>query len=253
MILCDFHVHIYDCFDPAVALAAAAGHFQRLAACQADHSWTGVLLLAESRGNDWFAQVREKTVIKDDWRVLPTAEETTLKLQREEEPLFIIAGRQINTREKIEILALGTTVLIRDHLPFSETLAMVQESGAIPVLPWGVGKWSGRRGQLLRSVVAKTPGKLLLGDNAGRPRGWPAPLLFRQPGVKVLPGSDPLPLAGEESRLGSFCTLFPVDARPDRLTAQIKELVTSGPDIRSVGHRVSWLDFLRLQVRLRIT
>jgi hypothetical protein len=56
----------------------------------------------------------------------------------------------------------------------------------------------------------------MLGDNAGRPRGWATPPHFRRAmamGMPVLPGSDPLPVAGAEAGIGGFGCLL--DGRLD--------------------------------------
>ena len=71
---------------------------------------------------------------------------------------------------------------------------------ALPVLPWGFGKWLGICGPLIAEEIATArPGELFLGDNSGRPAMSPRPRLFARAearGLAVLPGSDPLPFAG---------------------------------------------------------
>ncbi len=44
------------------------------------------------------------------------------------------------------------------------TLDLVREVGAIPVIPWGFGKWhSARRRILLEVLQQRSPGSILLG------------------------------------------------------------------------------------------
>lgn len=52
-----------------------------------------------------------------------------------------MAGRQIVTAEKLEVLALGTDLDIDDGRPIREVLSLVTENGGLPVIPWGAGKW----------------------------------------------------------------------------------------------------------------
>ena len=61
--------------------------------------------------------------------------------------LSIVAGRQIVTAENLEILALGFDAGLDDGLPIDEVILAVQAAGALCVLPWGFGKWTGKRGQ----------------------------------------------------------------------------------------------------------
>ncbi len=75
---------------------------------------------------------------------------------------------------------------------------------------WAVGKWLGKRGKILSSLLAaeaKAHNNLWLGDNSARPVFWSNPSHFKQARVlnmPVLPGTDPLPFASEVNRVGSF-------------------------------------------------
>ncbi|MEY8800942.1 hypothetical protein AB9K35_11565 [Leisingera sp. XS_AS12] len=136
-----------------------------------------------------------------------------LHRERDGAALTVIAGRQVITAERIEVLALATVRRFRDGCPAGELLAELWEAGIPAVLPWGVGKWLGRRGRLVAELlhVQAGPG-LFLGDNAGRPRVWPTPALFRQ--RPVLPGSDPLPVPGAEVGAGGYG--FALEGRLDQ-------------------------------------
>ena len=132
--------------------------------------------------------------------------------------IYIVAGRQIVTAEGLELLALGTDQLFEDGLPASSALTAVRASGALPVFPWAVGKWLGKRGKILSDLLSRelrsnesaTDGSsadLYLGDNSGRPIFWHNPSHFKQAralDMHVLPGTDPLPFADEAKRVGSF-------------------------------------------------
>ncbi|MGH8494720.1 MAG: hypothetical protein ACREVN_01130 [Gammaproteobacteria bacterium] len=116
------------------------------------------------------------------------------------------------SREGLEILTLASGARVRDGLPAEETIEVALEAGAVTVLPWAVGKWLGQRGRLVRELIASGFARdLMLGDISGRPSFWMDPAQLQQgrrKGMRILPGTDPLPLRGEERRVGSFgCTL----------------------------------------------
>jgi len=105
----------------------------------------------------------------------------------------------------------------------------VIKSGAIPVIPWGFGKWVARRGKILRNFLEKNQfSPLFLGDNGGRPGFWPRPSYFKKAeenGLRVLPGSDPLPLTSESSRPGSFGFSFQGTLDPRHPGMDIKKIL----------------------------
>jgi hypothetical protein len=220
LIFVDAHVHIYDCFDVGFLFDSALKNFQAAAAQQAAvQPVSFVLLLTEGAAEDWFQvmlasiaqDVRESVKISAKWTGLYSEEPGSLTVFRHESPderIHLVGGRQVVTREKIEVLALYCTKTITDGLSLDETVTAIEQCEGIPVLPWGVGKWVGKRGGIIkRYLVAHPERRLFLGDNGGRPQFWPTPALFhfaRTRGVAVLPGTDPLPLAAEAARVGSY-------------------------------------------------
>ena len=124
--------------------------------------------------------------------------------------LVIIAGRQIVSAERIEVLALLADLALKDGQPIDELIPEISRLGAFPVLPWSPGKWFSSRGQKIEQILlAYKPGQIGFSDSALRPAGWPLPRLLQMAGLKsfvVIAGSDPLPLSGEEERAGSYFT-----------------------------------------------
>lgn len=214
--LVDCHVHVHPQFDPARLLNAAAANFKAAAArINADSPWSGMLLLTEMSGVGWFEATRSQAVLGDagvgNWRLSATAEPEILVATQPQSAvrLTIVSGRQAETSERIEVLALATCEAIADGLPLDETVAACHAAGALVVLPWGVGKWLGSRGERVIQVLQNHESRLpvLAGDNAGRPWFWPRPRIFAQleaQGRPVLVGTDPLPLADQASRAGSY-------------------------------------------------
>ena len=133
----------------------------------------------------------------------------------------------------------------------------MEQSGAIPVLPWGAGKWLGKRANVLRGAIwDASPGSLYLGDNGGRAKilAAPRPFLWAiQRRIGNLPGSDPLPLPGESARVGTFG--FAVQqAAPLALAAvTLREWLLGGSvETRPFGHLQGLGRFIWNQSRLRL-
>jgi hypothetical protein len=210
-------VHIHDCFPLRVFLDAACRNF-REAAAAAEVPWPcdTALLLTESAGADVYSGLRQTANHPDtpnadigDWRVETTAEPCSLLARNPAgDRTYIIAGRQIVTEDGLEVLALATEKQFGDGKPTRQTLEAVRAAGAIPVLPWGFGKWLGRRGRILARLLEELDERpFLLGDTSHRLRSLPQPSEFgaaAERAVKILPGTDPLPFPAQVSRPGAY-------------------------------------------------
>lgn len=255
-VLVDAHVHVHPGFAGDAFLDAAWENFRKAAvALGRAEVFLGCLLLAEMRDSRWFRQAWHG--LDGAWSFERISEAESLVARRASgESLLVIAGRQIVTREGLEVLALAGDAEVPDGLPFGEALERVRASGALPVLPWGFGKWWGRRGKLVAGALAhRGSAVLFLGDNAGRPAAGGAPRLFQEAqarGVAVLPGSDPLPLPWHTGRAGSYGFVLEGglsdDSPASDLRRRLRELQGSP---RSFGRRVTLPDFLRDQAALR--
>ncbi|MGB7439423.1 MAG: hypothetical protein WA919_00010, partial [Coleofasciculaceae cyanobacterium] len=170
--------------------------------------------------------------------------------------IFIIAGRQVITKEKLEVLALITDKFVEDGLSLETTIQSVISAGGIPVIPWGVGKWIGRRGKLLSKLLTENNfPTLFLGDNSGRPIFWLQPIYFQQAkkqGLRVLPGTDPLPLASEASRPGSFGFTIQGSLSREEPGKQLKQmLLDSTVSINNYGYLETPWRFVSNQLGIR--
>lgn len=203
----DGHVHIYDQYDWADAVRSLVGNLT-LAAPQQKVIPIG--LLTESKAHRFFNSVVESgapMIVKGPVQVEPGPDADSLVI-REAGIIkgYLIAGRQLVTAEKLEILALGRNVTIPDGLPLHDALKQVSAAGAIPALSWSPGKWFFGRGKMVNSAITTSvPGSFLIGDIGLRPALWPIPGLMkraRQLGFKIMDGSDALPLPGEERWIG---------------------------------------------------
>jgi hypothetical protein len=221
MIFVDAHVHIYGCFDVNFLLDSAWSNFEE-AAGQVGSSAKNVsyvLLLTEGATDSWFQQQTVKQSFNDkgeiqvsaDWNgVFSRVADALIVYRRDcpERKLYIAAGYQVVTAEKIEVLALFCVDRMKSGLLLERTVTGIQQTGGVPVLPWGAGKWLGERGSLVRNLFMKPEmNPVFPGDNGGRPGLWPAPGLFaavQKKNTPLLSGTDPLPLPDEAARVGSF-------------------------------------------------
>lgn len=229
-VLVDAHVHFYPCYDREAFLAGALRNFERGAVQLGLPADTpGCLFLADCRGQDSLALLarRNGTSDRGPWELRAAREDGLLLSIGGGAPrLALIAGRQIVTRDGLEVLALGCTAGIPDGLALKDALAAAIGAGALTVLPWGFGKWRAGRGRLIRRVIdSADPSELFLGDNGGRAGLLGRPALFEWAltrGFAVLPGSDPLPFASQTGRAGGYGFCLEADVELACAAAQIK-------------------------------
>jgi hypothetical protein len=255
----DAHVHYHDEFDAARFIGAAFGNVMAAAAAS-DVEATGCMVLTDAAGRNAFARLLSRRLERwpADLQVHATQEpESALLINGRGEAIVAVAGRQIVTAERLEVLALGTTRTFADGRPINDTLERVTECGAVPVVPWGFGKWLLSRGRLLRRLLdAEVPPTFHLGDNGGRLRHAPASRLFaraQRRSVWNLPGSDPLPFPWQAERVLSYGFFLPCAPDLDAPWTQIRSLIAaarSQPEL--LGRRESAAHFARTQVALRV-
>jgi hypothetical protein len=211
-LLVDGHVHFHDCFAWEDFLNAAARNFARARATLGLTSDSpGCLMFAESTNVNQFRDVREQPALMRSagWQVERGSDDCALTLNRGTgETIVVVAGRQIATAEHLEVLALGCADEMPDGRPVRDVIRDVTDRGSLPAIPWGFGKWWGRRGRLVRRLVEDdTLPPFCLADNGGRARAQPRPPLLawaERHGMVVLAGTDPLPLPRQVGRAGSF-------------------------------------------------
>jgi hypothetical protein len=207
LVLVDGHVHIYACHVIDRVLDGSWQHFQGIANGYGTANFQGVLLFTEAAGDQVFGKLA-RTIGGQigRWSVGATREACSLALQRDDgASLLVVAGRQLVSQEKLELSAYFITETIPDGAPLTTLLMQVHHLGGLAVIPWGVGKWFGKRGQEVKARLQCRTTPFLLSDNGGRPWFWPMPRLFhlaRQHQIPVLAGSDPLPRASEQQQAG---------------------------------------------------
>jgi hypothetical protein len=237
-ILADTHLHFYPCYDLKRALGVLR---YNLAALGADS--LHMAFLAERNDCHFFKEIRDKKreVSASPAQISDLGE--ALLLQEEGyKDLYLFAGRQVITRERLEVLALTTDVEIPDGLPVEEVIERINREGAIAVLSWAPGKWFAQRGKKVSRLLSDYSAQdLVLGDTTLRPWCWIEPLLMKK-GVKsgftVLAGSDPLPFAGEEEMMGRYVSSWQMALDTENPVASVRSyLKESGKCPTKVGRR----------------
>jgi hypothetical protein len=231
-LIADTHLHFYPCYDAAAALRHLVDN---LGGLSGDAVTIG--LLAERRDCNFFAQIAAGADL-GVFKVQPSSEQDAVSIRLDGEPvLYLLAGRQVVTAERIEVLSLASRLNVAEGLPADETVRSILNAKGIPVLSWAPGKWFFRRGDVIRRLIRQfKPGQVLIGDTSLRPTLWTTPWLMHEAarrGFKILAGSDPLPFAGEEKYMGTYATLIEGAFDAAKPATSVRNLMLS-PDFSPV-------------------
>lgn len=264
----DGHLHIYSAFHLGQVfdfLLANLNHNAQLCWPGPSETVLKLALLVESQGANCFDKLKKNAagLAAAGLDILDQQAELALTLlHRKTHRLCLIAGKQIATQERLEVLGLGINESIPDGLSIDITLKRVDDAGGIAVLPWAPGKWWGQRGKIIHQLIETNcggaqPGRLALGDSSLRPIGWPTPPIMRkarQNGLVILPGSDPLPLPGEERQSGAYGFTYEGPFDLEQPLASLG-LILSDPAARinPAGRRNNFPDMLTRLYRLKKT
>ena len=266
-ILMDAHVHLRDSFGVFDFLEKGL-----LNLCYAiesldfeEQKYFGVLCVVDSRREDGFGRLVKLLDKRDapmkwkrkNWKVRETKESISLSVSLgRRKLLFTVAGRQLVSQSGLELLAIGTRHQFEEGKHVAEMIRDVAQAGAVPIVPWGAGKWLGRRGNILKQLVRDpTLPQFFLGDSANRPAFWPKSSLFREAkehGIGNLPGSDPLPFSSEVQRVGSFGAALDCSLDLEKPAQDLKrKLLDLSLTLHQFGRRVTPVRFLRNQFKMQ--
>lgn len=244
-IIIDTHAHLYPIYDYESAIRSAYENLSSLAFDK--RTPTLCVILTERSDCNAFEELSKLSSI-GNFKIHTTSEESSLRIEiATNKNLWVLAGSQIATMERLEVLSLLSRERVSDGLPIGDTLRKVNQLGGIPVIPWSPGKWMFGRGALIRRLIVDHRHDLqfLLADTAIRPFGFPTPGLLRlakREGIPVLAGTDPLPLAGEEERLGRYGSRFEGEFDQTFPSRSIRKILFG--DHTSVGKRLSVLGMM---------
>jgi hypothetical protein len=252
----DTHVHLHRDLDPGRMLSMAHRNATHAAERRPDAI---ICMLADLPGQDSIERL-QRTHSMLPRSISPKLERFTdqgvpcLLLQADDAALLVIQGYQLQTHDRMEVLALASPSRPEDHQDLRSAVDAARDVGAEVVLPWGVGKWTGARGRTLCSMIeawgATSP--FSLSDSAHRPWWWPTPsalALAEERGIPVLNGSDPLSVRGDEERIASAGVLLETPSWPPPL----KDLRAGLHDHpQRYGRRMGTYRFSTLQATLRL-
>jgi hypothetical protein len=260
----DSHVHVHDITDPQAWLDTILWNFKKSTGeLQNIGPFQGALILTEPKSHETFSLLRRyldtKSPTAGPWDLAATAEPISLTASNKTgDTILLFSGQQIVTLEKLEVLSLLALPKVADGLTLTETILQIQRIGGLPVLPWGVGKWLGRRGDVVNEALANHPaGAIFLGDNGGRPSFWQAIPQFqraREAGIPILRGSDPLRCSFRRRGPGSFGNT--INCRIDTpepgksLKDALAQLQSSPPEFGNL--ELPWY-FIKDQIALRVS
>ena len=262
----DSHVHLYALDQLELLLEAARINFAGSFALQGMHPPDiGILVLTDLPHKSVFSEIRQLIVQgriaegkKTSWQLSLTDEPVSMKACHSNgSVIYLLAGRQIISLEKIEVLAIGSLAEFAGNPSCEEIIAQIASDGACSILPWGVGKWLGSRGQVMNRILeASLPTQFCLGDNAGRPAFWKKISQFalaRKKSIPIVRGTDPLPLPGQIAKVGQFFSYVRTgfdESKP--AAALVRLLCDQTTPWHDAGNLSSMIDFLRVQVMLRV-
>lgn len=214
LIIADGHVHFHDCFKTEEFLLSALNNFAT-AVQSFNHTSGGkaFIFLTEVAGTNSFQDfiniTEDNKFTSLNNKILQidkTSEEVSLKISSYRSmDIFLIAGRQIICAENLEVLALGIRKEFPDGGALSDIIKRILTEGGLPVIPWGFGKWRGKRKEKILQLIKNNSSKVFLADNSNRSKYLRYPPILRlaeEKGNKVLFGTDPLPFPSENKRVG---------------------------------------------------
>lgn len=167
------------------------------------------------------------------------ADDSSTVLSTEIGPLYCWKGFQFITKERLELLVAGPDLKPINGIPLADLLRLYPAQTHIRILPWSPGKWTLARARmvddLLRSIE---PNELYIGDIGMRPRFTPPPRAFniiKQRGLRMLAGSDTLPLSYDWTLIGKYNSLIKTSQQIKSIEALRQALISS--EIEAVGAR----------------
>lgn len=240
-LLVDAHVHVYPSYDLEPFFANAISNLRRLTQTSTDYSY-GLCLVERFDCHFFKRLLSDPSVLPPTVKIVSVHSDTCAELVvNSAATLFLYAGRQIVTAERLELLALSVDADIREGISFNEGAQLVRDAGGLPALNWAPGKWMFRRRPYVEKIIADAKvGDLLIGDTSLRPIGWGEPILMkqaRQKGMAIIAGSDPLPDPREIELVGTY-GLFIAEFNP-RSPVQGLRAALATNKFKTIGKRGS--------------
>jgi len=256
----DGHVHLYFVYDLIKAVETGINNLKNYAK-KYNLIVIPVWLLVERSDANFFDQIYQSPASYENGKLKFNKgnDDLTIIVEKDKEPiLYIFTGRQLVTKEGLEVLSLISNLNIADYQQsIDDVIQAVKDSGGIAALNWAPGKWFFNRGKVIaRQIREKSPGDFFIGETTLRHTLWSEPKLIKQArkkGFRIIAGSDPLPFRGEEMGIGSFGFLIEGKFDPDNPAQSLRALMNSNrKEIRIIGKRNDVFTFTRRQYKIMI-
>ena len=120
-LIVDGHVHYYDCYDFEEFFDMAIKNMDNMnkSIYSEDNNYRKVLLFTEGKDNDYFSRFKDNDNLgkQSKYEFENTQEDCSIILLKNDQPVcYILAGRQIATSEKLEVLSIASNQKIEDGL-----------------------------------------------------------------------------------------------------------------------------------------
>ena len=254
----DGHVHFYEVYVLENAIESGVRNLKD-SSKKTSSDVIPVWLLVERSDASFFDRIYKspKDFENNGLKFKTGNDNLTIVVEQDGKPiLFIFAGRQLVTKEGLEVLSLISNLNIPDRQhSIDEVIQAVVDSGGIPTLNWAPGKWFFNRGKVIaRQIQEKSIDKIFIGETTLRNTLWPEPKLVKQArkkGFPVIAGSDPLPFKGEENGIGSFGFLIKGEFDPKKPAQSLRDLMNSKRNnVQIIGKRNNIFTFARRQYKI---
>lgn len=251
--LIDGHVHIHPTFSLEKVLDAAK---RTMEANGNSHLTTGYLFLTEISGVSRYDSLPDSV---ENWQIFDTSEAITkLACDHDDVRIYLVAGRQVVSTEGLEVLIHGAREFLADGAPLEEIISEAKRRHLLAVLPWGFGKWTGRRRDIIRALISRAPecDGLFLADSGVRMQGSQRPEMLSEAeakGWRVLAGSDPLPLPHQEESVGRYGFIAECEIDPEQPFAALSRWLRHVPKSpECYGTLTGQAAFLKRQVQMQM-
>lgn len=215
-----------------------------------------IVCLADFPGCEGFERLVHEGSQLSDWSSVEHAPANELLFRRRcGDSVFVLSGRQIVSREGLEVLCFGLE-LCPDRTCLLDILKTASETDHFFILPWGAGKWLGARGKVLESVFNTDSVKdnIAFGDTIFRPMLWRSRHLVvaGQSGFPVLPGTDPLNTRFSRLSSGICGVSFSAADGCASALSLLRQHLFDARSYRPFGQHFGVWQFVRDQLALRM-
>ena len=251
----DGHVHFHRVEMVGPTLDAAAANFARVTG--RDNGLVGAILLVQSGRERVFECLLQAGTLGGGRFSAVDAEPQTFLAFNGQRRIAVVCGQQIRCERGLEVLALGTATRYAEGHSLEETVGHVRQDGALTALPWGFGKWMGKRKKLVQTALREfSPLAVFMGDNGGRIQWLGLPGLLREAsdaGFRLLPGTDPFPFGGDYRRVGRFGFLAGLEPSVDHPWTDLRGWLEARPaSPPTYGRALDPVRFVRNQIGIQI-